>query len=185
MRIASLARAPLEIVHERIDAGAAHIGIALSIPLRVEQAALDSQRIVAASGDALPHPSAHASRSKVRCWRAFLNRRSSVVNRHEWDADEGAVPESLLNRRSGAVNRHEWDVRMTCNSRSRAAVRRVLSSSRTCSADNALASFACAARSTSSVLRAALRPSDSSTLERRCDRSLLDMSASFSSTACL
>ena len=106
MRIASLARAPLEIVHERIDAGVAHIGIALPIPLRVEQAALDNQRVIAASGGALPHPSAHArqggdgSREKLRCRRASLN------------------------RRSGAVNRHERDVRMTCNSRSRAAARR-------------------------------------------------------------
>ena len=45
MRIASLPRAPLEIVHERIHAGVVHVGIALSIPRRVEQAALDSQRM--------------------------------------------------------------------------------------------------------------------------------------------
>ena len=46
-----------------------------------------------------------------------------------------------MNRRSGAVNRHERDVRMTCSSRSRAVARRVLSSSRACAADKALASL--------------------------------------------
>ena len=77
MRIASLARAPLEIVHERIDTGVAHIGIALPIPRRVEQAALDNQRVIAASGDALPHPSAHVRQSA------------------DGSGDKGAVPESL------------------------------------------------------------------------------------------
>ena len=74
--IAPLTRAPLEIVHERIAPHVVHIGIALSIPHRVEQAAPDNQRIIAASVGALPYPSPHV-------------RKGADARR------DGAVPESL------------------------------------------------------------------------------------------
>ena len=156
MGIAHLHSASLEIVHERIDVGAAHIGIALSVPRRVEQAALGSQRIVAASGDALPHHRRMPARAPTGAVMTVRCRRASV------------------NRRSGAVNRHERDVRMTCSSRSRAVARRVLSSSRACAADKALAS-ACAFTSSFAEARVFLGdallapPADSERLRRDAD----------------
>ena len=121
MRIARLDSASLEIVHERIDVGAAHIGVVVPVPRRVEQAALGGQRIVAASGDALPHPiDASAAKApagaivNVRHRSASVDLRSGAVSRHERDVQDDlqlsldggrslrGLFESRVRRRNGA-----------------------------------------------------------------------------------